>query len=143
MPPAVTGVTPRHSNVSLSYPQTASFYTTTSSLFKRLTKTASTFEMGKLDYLIDARERRSLFIEWIDCLQEVVQTEDDTEPILRDYPIITNPATDDVNRIFAQFLRVYLTKAVKNFLTDVPRSNGVLTMRALQQLFAPMTHIDM
>ena len=48
-----------------------------------------------------------------------------------------------MNRIFAQFLRVYLTKAIKNFLTDVPRSNGVLTMRALQQLFAPMTHIDM
>ena len=99
--------------------------------------------MEKLNYLIDARERRTLFIECINCLQEVVQTEDDTEPILREYLIITNPATDDVNKIFAQFLRVYLTKAVKNFLKDVPRSNGVLTMRALQQLFAPMTQIDM
>ena len=113
MPPVATNVTPRHSNASLSYPQTSSFYTTTSSLLKWLTKTASTFEMEKLNYLIDSRERRTLFIEWIDCLQEVIQTEDDTEPILREYPIITNPATDDVNRIFAQFLRVYLTKAVK------------------------------
>ena len=48
----------------------------------------------------------------------------------------------NVNKVLAQLLKAYITKAVKNFLTSVDKNDGVEAIALLQKVFAPITHFD-
>ena len=96
-----------------------------STLFKKLTKSASTYNLSKLDYVADPRARRDDFIDWIEKLQEVTYTESATEDILADFPILSNDTPEDVNKIFAQLLLAYITRRVKDFMSKDDKGDGV------------------
>ena len=111
-------------------------------LLKRLVKSAKTYGLVKLDYQADPRARRDDFITWIEILQSVTETEDETTSVLENYPILPTVVEVNVNKVFAQLLRAYITKAVKNFLTSVNKNDGVEAIALLQKVFAPITHFD-
>ena len=111
-------------------------------LLKRLVKAAKTYSLLKLDYQTDLRQRRDDFITWIEVLQNVIGTEEETEPLLENCPMLPEATEPTVNKVFAQLIKAYITKPVKHFLTSVDRNNGVNTISLLQKFFAPITHFD-
>ena len=82
-----------------------------SELFKRLSKSAYTFNIEKLSYENDPRLRRKNFLTCIDTLKEVTQTNEATDSLLDGSPsIVPTDVPEAVDRVMAQLIKAYLTK---------------------------------
>ena len=88
-----------------------SFTISSSDLFKKLSKSAYTFEIVKLKYESDPRTRRENFQTWIDTIKEVTQTNEMTDELLDGFPPrVPENVAPMVNRVMAQLIKAYLSK---------------------------------
>ena len=127
---------------SVSSSHSSSSKNSSQDLFKRLVKAAKTYDLQKLDYAVDPKSRRKSFITWLETLQDVTFSENDAMLILADFPSLPSSIDPHVSKIVAQLLRAYITKRVKNFLTNIDKGDAIATLAMLQRLFAPATHMD-
>ena len=95
-----------------------------------------------MDYQAYPRAKRDDLITWVEILQSVIETEDETISALEDYPILPTVVEVNINKVFVHLFRAYIIKAVKNFLTSVNKNDGVEAIALLQKVIAPIIHFN-
>ena len=99
--------------------------TTADVLFKQLTKAAKAYNVKTLKYDVDPIKLRDEFMDWIDKIKDMTYTQQDTMNLLEDYPSLPHNVDSNVNRVFAQILRAYVSKDVKAFIASVNKTDGI------------------
>ena len=121
----------------------SSLSVSSSDLFKKLSKSAYTFDVEKLKYDANPRTRRDEFLIWVDTIKEVTQTNELTDNLLDGFPPrVPENVSPMVNRVMAQFLKAYLDKDIKPFLSTINIKNGMDILMMLQNMFEPISPAD-